>query len=123
MLIDELYPSKYLRCSDLNGQPMRVTIANLTRENIGGEAKVVMAFTNGTKSLIVNKTNAKAIAKVLNEPDTRGWRGKDIILVPAQVDFRGDLVDAVRVRAAPPLQQPSTEPPSKAPDPDDAVEI
>jgi hypothetical protein len=115
MKVDELYPSRFLRCADLNGKPLRVTIAGLKREDIGGEQKVVLSFTNGTKSLICNKTNARAIAKTLGD-ETRGWVGKDIILVPASVDFRGDMVDAIRVRAAAPrLQQenplPDEEPP------------
>jgi hypothetical protein len=120
MLIDQLYPSRFLRCSDLNGKPMCVTIAGLKREDVGGEAKVIVSFTNGVKALILNKTNAK-IAKVLGD-ETTGWRGKAITLVPAQVDFRGDIVDAIRVRAAPPQQSP-TAPPSEASDFNDAIEL
>ena len=37
MHIDQLYPSRFLRCADLNGQPMRVTVEGLKREDIGGE--------------------------------------------------------------------------------------
>jgi hypothetical protein len=101
MHVDQLYPSRFLRCSDLNGKPFRVTIAELKRVDVGGEQKVVVSFTGGTKQLILNKTNARAIAKALGD-ETRAWIGKDIILVPTQVDFRGDLVDAIRVRAAEP---------------------
>jgi hypothetical protein len=116
MHVDQLYPSKFLKCSDLNGQPMRVTISGLKREDVGGESKVVLSFMNGTKSLILNKTNGKAIAKAIGS-ETSTWRGKSIVLVPAQVDFRGDIVDAIRVRSAPP--QESEPPPSDAPDFDD----
>jgi hypothetical protein len=108
MLVDQLYPSRFLRCSDLGGKPLVVTIANLTREDVGGESKVIVSFANGEKSLILNKVNARSIAK-LHGDETKNWRGKSIALVPAQVDFRGDLVDAIRVRAAP--QQPTDEPP------------
>jgi hypothetical protein len=118
MKIDELYPSRFLRCADLNGKPMRVTIASLKREDIGGEQKVVLSFTNGTKSLVLNKTNARAIAKTLGD-ETRGWAGKDIILVPASVDFRGDMVDAIRVRAATPRPQQQQEANSDEPPFDD----
>jgi hypothetical protein len=72
MHIDSLYPSRFLRCADLNGRPMRVTIEALKKEDIGGESKVVLSFTNGTKSLILNKTNGRAIAK-LHGDETRGW--------------------------------------------------
>jgi len=110
MHIDELYPSKFLRAADLNGKPLRVTIVGLKREDIGGEQKVVLSFTN-EKSLILNKTNARQIAKTLGD-ETRGWGGKDIILVPTQVDFRGDMVDAIRVRAAAPRPQQQQQTPT-----------
>jgi hypothetical protein len=99
MHIDQLFPSRFLRCADLNGQPMRVTIEALKREDIGGETKVVLSFTNGTKALVLNKTNGKAVARALGD-ETSAWRGKAVVLVPAQVDFKGALVDAIRVRPA-----------------------
>lgn len=100
MLIDQLYPSRFLRSADLNGKPMQVAISDIKREDVGGEMKVIISFTDGTKQLILNKTNARAIAKALGA-ETKGWIGKEITLVPTQVDFRGDLVDAIRVRATP----------------------
>jgi hypothetical protein len=117
MHIDQLYPSKFLRAADLNGKPLRVTIAGLKREDIGGEQKVVLSFTD-EKSLILNKTNARAIAKALGD-ETRGWAGKDIVLMPASVDFRGDMVDAIRVRAAAPRPQQQQVPNSDEPPFDD----
>ena len=104
MNVDQLFPSKFLRAADLNGQPLRVTIAGLKREDIGGESKIILTFANGTKALILNKTNARGIAKALGA-ETREWAGKDIVLVASQVDFRGDMVDAIRVRAATPQPQ------------------
>ncbi len=120
MHIDSLYPSRFLRCADLNGRPMRVVIEGLKKDDIGGEPKVVLSFTDGTKALILNKTNGKAIAKAIG-PETSAWRGKAIVLVPAQVDFRGDIVDAIRIRAA---SAPESEPPpSEAPDFDDDLTL
>ena len=110
MHIDELYPSRFLRCTDLNGRPMVVTISSITREDIGGEPKVIMSFTNGGKNLILNKTNARTIARILGD-ETRGWAGKAITLVPAQVDFRGDIVDAIRVKPAASRKPVSNDPP------------
>jgi hypothetical protein len=51
--------------------------------------------------LICNKTNARSISKALGNTETRNWIGKDIILVPTEVDFRGEMVDAIRIRPAP----------------------
>ena len=110
MHIDQLYPSRFLRCADLNGRPRRVTISGLKSEDVGGEQKNVLAFTDETL-LILNKTNARSIAKLYGV-ETRGWSGKDIVLVPAQVDFRGDIVDAIRVRGVTSTRpSPSSEPP------------
>jgi hypothetical protein len=108
MHIDQLYPSRFLRCADLNGRPRRVTIAGLKREDVGGEQKNVLAFTDETL-LILNKTNARAIAKSLGCDDTKDWRGKSITLVPAVTDFKGDTVDCIRIRPAKP--QAEEEPP------------
>jgi len=112
MHIDQLYPSRFLRCADLNGQPMRVVIKGLSREDVSGEQKVVLSFTNNAKGLILNKTNGRAIAKALGCDDTKDWRGKSITLVPAVTDFKGDTVDCIRVRAASQQQPGDDDPPS-----------
>ncbi len=117
MDFNELYPSKFLKACDLTG-PMPVKIASVTREAINGEQKVVMAFATGEKSLILNKTNGRAVSKLYGS-DTKGWIGKEITLVATQVDFKGDLVDAIRIRTAP---QKVAARPTAAEEPfDDAV--
>jgi hypothetical protein len=121
MHIDQLYPSRFLRCADLNGRPMRVTIAGIAREDVGGEPKVIMSFADGTKQLILNKTNARSIGKILGS-ETRAWTGHDIMLVPAQVDFKGDIVDGIRVRSAP-AQKSSPPAADDAPFDDDTADI
>jgi len=99
MQFDELYPSKFLRASDLNGAPITVTIGGVSRENVGGEPKVIIRFASGEKPLICNKTNGKTLAKLFGK-DTADWIGKQIVLFPCEVDFKGDSVEAVRIRAA-----------------------
>jgi len=107
---DLMHPSRFLRRADLNGQPLRVTIAGLKQEEVGnGQSKWALTFTNGTKALILNKTNSKAIQRVHGK-ETDNWPGKEILLVPAVVDFKGDEVDAIRVRAVP-QRRSSEEPP------------
>ena len=105
MNIDQLFPSKFLRCVDLNGKPRRLTISAIRPEDVGGEQKVVISFVDETKMLICNKTNARSISKALGN-ETKNWIGRDIILVPTEVDFRGEMVDAIRVRPAPSQSHP-----------------
>ena len=106
MDVDQLFPSKFFRCVDLNGKPRRVTISTIKREDVGGEQKVLITFADESKMLICNKTNARSISKALGSTETRSWIGKSIILVPTEVDFRGEMVDAIRVRPAPSQSHP-----------------
>jgi hypothetical protein len=105
MNIDQLFPSKFFRCVDLNGKPRRVAISAIKRDDVGGEQKVVISFVDETKMLICNKTNANTISKALGN-ETKNWIGRDIVLIPTEVDFRGEMVDAIRVRPAPPQSPP-----------------
>ena len=115
MRIDQLYPSRYLRCADLDGKPMRVTISDITREDINGESKVLLSFAEG-KQLILNKTNARSIARILGD-ETSAWHGHAIMLVPTVVDFKGDSVDAIRVKVAPARKAVGNDKPSPFDDP------
>jgi hypothetical protein len=99
MHVDQLFPSRFFRAADLGGKPLRVTIASVQREDVGGESKVILSFSDNDKSLIANKTNCRAIGRLLGN-ETNLWRGKAITLVPALVDFKGESVDAIRVRPA-----------------------
>ncbi len=96
MKIDSLYPSKYLRASDLDGDTP-VTMKSLMIEEVRGENKPVLYFREEVKQMVLNKTNGKIIGG-LHGSETDNWPGKKIILYPTEVDFRGDLVDAIRVR-------------------------
>ena len=110
-MITEMFPSKYMRNSDLNGRPMRVTIAEISRENLNGESKYVVSFSNQQKRLILNKTNGTAIARLLGG-NSDNWIGQEIILAPVMVDFKGDQVPSIRVRSVPqPTKPAANEPP------------
>ena len=82
MDVEQLFPSKFFRCVDMNGKPRRVTVIAIKREDVGGEQKVLITFADESKMLICNKTNARSISKALGSTETRNWIGKDIILVP-----------------------------------------
>ena len=63
---DEVFPSKYLKCSDLNGQAMHgVSIDHATYETLKGTdgketQKMVLYFKNAKKALPLNATNYDA---------------------------------------------------------------
>src|SRR6516225_5724109 len=97
MDINTAFPSSYLKAADLLDGPTRRIITKVAVKDIRGDRKVVMDFADDDKPLIVNKTNARTIARAYGS-DTDRWIGKSIELVEALVDFQGSSVPAVRVR-------------------------
>ena len=98
MHIDALFPSKYLKASDFDGNPRTLKIAGIETEKMGdGEMKPVLYFSNATKGVVLNKTNA-GVLKQLYGGDTDNWIGKPIQLVAATTEFQGKVVDCIRLR-------------------------
>ena len=101
MKISAAFPSNYLKSDDLDGQPRIITVRTCVQEELGQgkdkQKKPVLYFNKSNKGLVLNVTNAKTIAKTYGD-DTANWTGKQIEIYPTQVEFKGDLVDAIRVR-------------------------
>ena len=68
----------------------------------GRNEECLVAHLKDQKPLIVNKTNAKAIAKVAGSNYIEDWKGKQIALYISNVKAFGELVEAIRVRIVPP---------------------
>ena len=101
MKVTEAFPSKYLKASDLPDEEMRsYTIESVHIEEIGAkkEKKPVLYFLNEDKGFVCNKTNANIIARVLGSDEMEDWIGKSVSLYRAEVEFQGDMVEAIRVR-------------------------
>lgn len=100
--VDLLFPSKYAKAADLRGKNVPVVIERITpREKLmmqGGKSdtKPVIYLRGKEKGWILNKTNAKAIAKVYG-PEITNWIGKTVVIMSAEVEARGEMVDAIRV--------------------------
>ncbi len=135
MKISAAFPSTYLKAGDLGGQPRIVTVRTCVMEELGQgkdkEKKPVLYFEKGPKGLVLNVTNANTITKVYGD-DTANWTGKPIEIYPTQTEFRGDMVDAIRVRvpdaepsattAAVPPAAPPPAPTAAAPMADDNLD-
>ena len=118
MNINDVFPSNYIKASDLQGQARLLTISAIALEQLGtGESKPVLQFAGHDKGLVLNKTNASILAASFS-PETDGWIGKQIELYPDKVSFQGRIVDAVRVRVPVPAAaapaQPATAQPAPA---------
>jgi hypothetical protein len=102
MHVDLMFPSRYLRAVDFEGKPVALTITEVLRDKVqttnGTKAeKYIIRFRETDKELILNKTNAKAVAKALQEPKAINWPGEKIVLKPAKCEAFGEIVDCIRV--------------------------
>lgn len=85
------------------GEEKIVTIDHVAQEEvIGQEGKAsmcIVAYLVNEKPLILNKTNCKAISKLLNTPYIEEWGGHKIVLAVQRIRaFGDDNVEAVRVK-------------------------
>lgn len=97
MNVDTLYPSKYLSASDLQGKEPTVTITQISMEKMtDGQTKPCVFINNKPKGIVLNKTNAMAIANMYGK-ETDNWIGKKIKLVKVWTDFQGKPVEAIRI--------------------------
>jgi hypothetical protein len=84
MNINEAFPSKYLKAADLQDREVAVVIGRVEMETIGTDRRMLLYF-NGKD-------------KALDGQDTDNWVGKPIVLFPAHVDFKGESVEAIRIK-------------------------
>lgn len=105
MRVSEIY-SGLLKAADLEGRDVDATITGgEVREMEDGKKKLQLSFAELAAPLILNVTNAKAIARLHGEEIT-AWKGKRITLYPTQTQFGHKTVDCIRVRDTVPAQQP-----------------
>lgn len=85
------------------GRTLSLTIKDVVQEAIAGprgEAnKVTVSFVERPKKLILNKTNARAIAHALG-PETDDWRGAAVVMGVENVKVGRNTVPSIRVKSA-----------------------
>lgn len=98
MDVNAMFPSNFLKASDLQGQEVSVTISRINYEKMSdGSDKPVVYFMGKEKGLVLNKTNATTIADMYGN-DTDAWTNAQITLGTIWTDFQGKQVQAIRVR-------------------------
>ena len=125
---DDIFPPKYLKASDLNGQPLtlvikRAPVEALTSPDGKQERKTVLYFDGVSKKLPSNQTNWDAVVDVTGEADTDNWPGHKIEVYPTTTPMGGKTVPCVRVRAplAAPAARSKPKPSDPEPTPDDEI--
>lgn len=101
--LSDLYPSKWLTAAEMDENGIIVTIRDISVEKMAdGIEKPVLHFDEIDKGLVLNKTNAKAIEKMYGD-DTDNWEDERISIYPTYVDFKGEQVEAIRVKPKKPV--------------------
>ena len=127
MKVDQLFPTKWLHPEALNGRAVTVTIARVTLEQVHNpttnkdETKPAVAFRGATKLLLLNKTQALAIARILGSGETDDWAGKRVTLAAAVAPNGKQTILVTPVADPVPDANPSPGPdpdPNADPDPD-----
>lgn len=106
MKLDELYPSKWLKASDLQGRQVTCEIDKVIVEDLGDSSKPVLYFVAKERGLVLNRTNADVIGAALGD-DTDLWVGGKVTLFASKVNYRGQLVDAIRLTCSKPKPKPA----------------
>jgi hypothetical protein len=112
MKIGDVFPSNYLKASDLNGKVVPVTIDHVAVEAVGCEEEkrpVLYAVGKG-KGVVLNRTNAKKIAEIAGTEEMDDWAGVRIALFSAMVEFQGKSVESIRIKSVPAARRPEPEP-------------
>ena len=110
--VGEMIESKYLKQTDVHDE-MLVTVvkvgkANIAREGDEPEYKWLVRFQEFAKPMVLNSTNIKRLAKACGD-DTDDWVGKQITLyVDPDVEFAGNVVGGLRIKAKP-VKQPTRQ--------------
>jgi hypothetical protein len=96
----DIFPQKYLKGTDIEGEEILVTITDCRMEDVGGdEDKLVVRFKGASKGLVCNATNFDRIAYVSGSDDTDGWPGTKVVLYTELATFPGrPTAPAVRVK-------------------------
>ena len=121
MRISVAFPSKYLKAADLQGQRVRVRVSHIDMEAMqaGEDDKPVVYFVGKVKGLVLNRTNADAIA-IVHGDETDNWHGHEIELFETTVSYQGRSMPGIRVHVprapqqrAAPIAPVQVAPPSR----------
>jgi hypothetical protein len=104
MRTSEMFPSRFLKESDIDEVGKVFTIKRIILEEVGRgqqkEEKPVIYFQETDKCMTLNKTNSKRMEKMFKADDTDLWIGKQcVVFWDPDIEFGGDIIGGIRVRS------------------------
>ena len=104
MKVSDAFPSDYLKAADIGNQQVKVLISHVEMRDVGDDNKPVVFFQNKKKGVVLNVTNANAIAQFYGD-DMDVWAGHEIILFTMMVSYQGRMQPGIRVRVPAPTER------------------
>lgn len=98
----KLFTYDYLSAEEFDGKDVTLTIKKIEiKEMFNGKTKEenpVLYFEQTDKGIVLNRVNAKSIARLLGTPDTDKWIGGEVTFFPQDITAFGQAMIAIRVR-------------------------
>jgi len=112
MDINSLFPSRFLKATDLQNQSVTATIENASLEQFNDGKKLVLTLKDKDKAVVLNKTNTLALAAAFGS-ESNDWPGQRIQITSEFVTYRGQSTRGLKIRPLTP--GPSAKPGSGVP--------
>ena len=107
MNIAELKNSRFLKKEDCGENGIiatiegDVTMENMAKDGAPEELRPCLHFAELEKPLVLNTTNAGAIARIVGSDETSEWHGHQVVLYnDPNVGYAGKITGGIRIRAA-----------------------
>ena len=99
--------SEYLGAYSLNGKDLNIKFISVGQEKVigdkGKQEMCLVARLENEKPIIINKTNARTITKILGTPYLDEWVGKSVTVFATTTSVGGEVVECLRVRSVLPV--------------------
>jgi hypothetical protein len=113
MKLNDMIESTYLKQEDVDGEKL-VTVASMKKVNIARDDedaryKWTIKFEEFAKPMAMNVTNLKRMFRFLGDDSDNWIGGKVIVYADPDVEYKGETVGGLRIKAAPRAKKPLTE--------------
>jgi hypothetical protein len=103
MKVSRTYGGNHFKGEEMDTTPLLLTIDDVSVKEFEGDGggrkeKIVLAFRETDKTMVVNFTNASIIAGFLGD-ETDSWIGHKIVVFRDKTRYAGKMVPCVSVRA------------------------
>jgi hypothetical protein len=110
----EMFPLSTFRASDLNGQPLVLTTAGVTSEELFDKPAWVLWFVEDGRGLKLNFRNAECLALATKSENSSDWAGLKVKLTPAPFTSRTGEPGTMIVLEVLPAAAPEAKPAGNA---------